>query len=279
MLDANFFADLRKQHRVRASMLLAETTLTLQVKALCRVFTDGDLEQATILYEALQPQRGSDPGEALFELMASGKSRRAAARELGISDGTARWWDEKRRAGEYQPAPTHLLKDRAKLACDPFLDARATVRSARVFAESRLEKLAEQLPASGFVRDTRGLGLLGLAQIVGECGDFSQRTVPQLWARMGLAVMPDGTRQRRMAGPEGITHRFSTPRRMIMWNIGVSLIRSEGPYKAVYDERKAYETGRGIPQGHAHNRAKRYIEKRLLRDLWRTWRDAKGGAA
>jgi hypothetical protein len=25
--------------------------------------------------------------------------------------------------------------------------------------------------------------------------------------------------------------------------------------------------------GHVHNRAKRYMEKRLIRDLWRAWRD------
>lgn len=276
MVDAEFFADIRKQQRVRASLLLAETSLTLQIKAMCRVI---DPAQPATLYDALQPQRGSDPGEALFELMRSGMSRRAAAHQLGISVGTARWWDEKRRAGEYEPPPSHPLIKPAELVCRPFLDARATIRAARTFAESRLEELAGSLPVSEFVQNTRGLGLLGLAQIVGECGDLGQRSVPQLWARMGLAVMPDGTRQRRMAGPEGIAHRFSTSRRMIMWNIGASLIRSESPYKTVYEDRKHYELGRGLDQGHAHNRAKRFIEKRLIRDLWRAWRDARAGAA
>lgn len=47
-----------------------------------------------------------------------------------------------------------------------------------------------------------------------------------------------------------------------------------GPLRLLYDERKAYEAGRVETPAHAHNRAKRYIEKRLIRDLWRAWRAA-----
>jgi hypothetical protein len=32
-----------------------------------------------------------------------------------------------------------------------------------------------------------------------------------------------------------------------------------------------------ISQGHIHKRAQRYMEKKLLRDLWREWRKALGG--
>lgn len=278
MLDAEFFADLRKQCRLRASLLLAETSLTLQVKAMCRELCGGDQGESQSLYEALRPPRGRDPGQALFDLMASGVSRRAAAKQLGISENTARWWDEKRRSGQYSPPPSHLLLEAAEDICSAFLNARAAIAESRAFTESRLEELASQLPVVGFVQSTRGFGLLSLAQIVGECGDLSQRTPAELWARMGLAVMPDGTRQRRMAGPEGVAHRFSTQRRMIMWNIGDSQIKHSGPYREVYEARKAYEAERDpeITKGHAHNRAKRYMEKRIIRDLWRAWRDTVG---
>ena len=51
------------------------------------------------------------------------------------------------------------------------------------------------------------------------------------------------------------------------------------PWGALYVERKAYELARevdGKPMTamHAHNRAKRYVEKRLLRELWKAWRVA-----
>lgn len=36
---------------------------------------------------------------------------------------------------------------------------------------------------------------------------------------------------------------------------------------------EAREDNDGMKVGHAHNRAKRYMEKRLMRDLWRAWRD------
>jgi hypothetical protein len=77
-----------------------------------------------------------------------------------------------------------------------------------------------------------------------------------------------------------------------MWNVGAGFIKAGGPYRDLYDERKAIEmvkceaiaadpehagpyTRKGrkySPKLHAHNRAQRYIEKRFLRELWRAWR-------
>lgn len=76
----------------------------------------------------------------------------------------------------------------------------------------------------------------------------------------------------------------------MLWNIGACIVRSSGPLKDLYDVRKVGElakceaiaadpvertryarAGRYAPKLHAHNRARRYVEKRFLRDLWRAW--------
>jgi hypothetical protein len=48
-----------------------------------------------------------------------------------------------------------------------------------------------------------------------------------------------------------------------------------GPYGEAYGERKAWNLARGWTPGHAENDARRYMTKRLIRDLWRAWRDAR----
>jgi hypothetical protein len=166
----------------------------------------------------------------------------------------------------------------------------------------KMTRRAEILPVwEAFGRDIRGFGAGSLAVIVGEAGDLdSYATHSRLWKRMGLAVI-DGVRQgglRSSAGREQwITHGYSPIRRSRMWNIGDSLIKGnrEGRYRGVYLARKDYERARATMAGltvapaakipakrrdefmseiHVHLRAQRYMEKRLLRDLWRAWRRA-----
>ena len=76
-------------------------------------------------------------------------------------------------------------------------------------------------------------------------------------------------------------HGYSPRRRSVMWNIGDPMIKCsirEGkaisPYGQIYLDRKAYEVARNpeIKPIHAHRRAQRYMEKRLLKDLWKEWK-------
>lgn len=166
----------------------------------------------------------------------------------------------------------HPMADTAFAAIFPLVEGRKSVETARKQVEKRLGVLAADLPAAHWVAHTQGFGLLSLAAVVGEAGDLSDYpTVAKLWKRMGLAVMPSG-RQRKVAGAEGIEHGYSPRRRVVLWAIGSSMIKTGGPYKAVYNERKEYESPRVETKMHAHNRAKRYMEKRVLRDLWAAWR-------
>ncbi len=119
---------------------------------------------------------------------------------------------------------------------------------------------------------------------------------------MGVAVMGqgDGLFDHRQGNPgpgasaaDWINEAYSRRRRSRLFVIGDGLVKTAGPYREVYLARKAYEVARAeelglivapsakIPAkrkaefrsvGHIHRRAQRYMEKRLLRDLWRAWR-------
>lgn len=174
----------------------------------------------------------------------------------------------------------HRLADVALGAIFPLVEGRGAIESHRKTVEKRLIKLAKSLPVAPYVESVRGVGLLSLAAIVGECGDLANyATVAKVWKRLGLAVMPDGTRQRRISGDAAVEHGYSPARRSVMWNVGACIVKAGGPLKAIYDERKAYELPRVATKGHAHNRAQRYVEKRFIRDLWIEWRRAATNAA
>jgi hypothetical protein len=148
-----------------------------------------------------------------------------------------------------------------------------------------LERLARQLPVWPWWAAIRGCNALSLAQVIGEAGDLGNYPKPGeehksgvacLWKRMGLAVVDDGTRQRRVAGDAAIEHGYDAERHSVMFVIGTGLMmQNDGEYRAAYDERKEHtrETHPEWTPKHRDFDARRYAAKRLLRDLWRAWRD------
>lgn len=239
---ADTIATIRELWRQRVDLHREEKSLTLRMKAICRRLCGGDKTEAGVLYKA-----------------AFGNGEHANAT---IAVGL----------------------------CAPFIEARAAVERPRKLAESSLKKLASTLPVAEWWTDIRGIDLLGLAALVGEAGDLGNYANPaKLWKRMGLAVMPGG-RQRRMKDKEAAEeHGYSPGRRSVMWNIGDALfkhqsartdketgkvLRAAGPYREVYDQYKARDTAEhpDFTKAHLHNRAKRYMEKRLLKHVWQAWR-------
>jgi len=162
-----------------------------------------------------------------------------------------------------------------------------TKRAAAVFeieeraTEKLMGKLAKQLPVwEAFGRHVRGFGELRLAVIVAEAGDLAgYDREAQLWKRMGLAPgqsrLPKGL-SREQAKAAWIERGYNPRRRSEMWVIGDVLIKGnrDGKYRTMYLARKEYERARDpkMTKMHAHRRAQHYMEKRLLRDLWRAWR-------
>jgi hypothetical protein len=161
----------------------------------------------------------------------------------------------------------------ADFAALPLSGAKADIHKAKLAVEKELRVAAFSLPASMFVGDIHGFGILGFAMIIGEAGDLSRFPNPaKLWKWMGLSVMLDGRSHRRV---KGVQDGYCPRRRSVMHVIGDSLIKRQNIYRELYLSRKEFEKNRDseISKGHAHMRALRYAEKRLLRDLWRYWRD------
>lgn len=164
----------------------------------------------------------------------------------------------------------------------------------------QMEAAARTLPVYPWAQAINGFGDRGLAIIVGEAGDLSVYANPaKLWKRMGLAVI-DGKRQGSPGGgataEDWIRHAYCKPRRSQMFVIADSLLKKESEYRDLFLTRLPTEVQnagpdhptiafRGVKKNargeeydsysaHARARARRYVEKRLLRNLWRAWRDA-----
>ncbi len=179
------------------------------------------------------------------------------------------------------------------------IQGRACFDAVEASALKAMVKLATALPAwESWGKDIRGFGAKSLAVIVAEAGDLSNYPdKSKLWKRMGLAVMGD-VRQgglKKGAGAEAwIEHGYSPKRRSQMWNIGDAMIKAQvrkvkddadedsgertalGEYGQAYLDRKSYELARDPEMKPiiAHLRAQRYMEKRLLKNLWQSWRRA-----
>jgi hypothetical protein len=234
-------------YRHRTWQLRAEMKLTLQAKAVCRSLCAGDKDEADKLYAAVTTDK------------------------------------------------PHPLADIARGATMYMLQARNVLTAPREAYEKRLEALAKQLPVADWCKETKGLGFMTLAKIVGEAKDApgTYRSPACLWARFGMGVLGDGTRQRKIAGDGALELPYSPTRRSLMYLAGDGLLKAQvravkdekgkptgervaiGPYGQLYIDRRTYEEARECKPMVAHMRAKRYIEKRLLRELWRAWRAAK----
>lgn len=234
--------------RARQDFLRARMRLELQAQAVCRRYCDGDKAEAAKLWAKVKKDRD-------HELLV---------------------WLE------------------------PYILAMAPLDAAEHKVKLKLEKLARKMPVHDWAKSVLGLGDLLLAGVLGECaiGPGEYRTVSALWKRMELAVI-DGKRQRRVSGEDALRHNYGGQRRSLMWVIGGSLIKSQvrnqkdengkkiegtdyaiGEYGQLYLDRKQYLRERDAhletPPSpmKIHNDAKRYIEKRLLRELWKAWRRA-----
>ena len=168
-------------------------------------------------------------------------------------------------------------------AAAPFVSARTSIHSSRKALESRIRALVRRDPIWPWVKALPGLAELGFACILAEAGGdlLAYPTHSKLWKRMGLSVSEDGQAQRRRRGAAGELEGYSPRRRAASHTVASALFRiqsiNRGQYRQIYDVRKAYEESRTLSRQHAHARAMRYMEKRVLRDLWRAARQSHGG--
>jgi len=245
------FEELTETYQMRTDIHKEEKALTLRIKAIMRRMCEGDTKAADKLYEAVVKDK------------------------------------------------PHDFKGPALIYTEPLFQSRKVLEDRRLELEKYMAKFAKDLPAYDFMKEIKGFGDKGLSMIAASAGDLTKYPTPaKLWKYMGLAVMPDG-RQRKVAGDKELAelHAYAPHRRALVWTIGDSLLRTnDGFYKQLYLDRKERELEKAeeeglivIPakeaenqkldkstyrsKGHIHSRAKRYVEKRLLRDLWAAWRE------
>lgn len=167
------------------------------------------------------------------------------------------------------------------------------------------------------VRGFGAASLAVIVAEAGDLANYA--TEAKLWKRMGLAVMDgvrQGGLSKNAKAEEWIEHGYNKQRRSRMWNIGETLFKAQvrqvkdadgkdtgervafGPYGESYLRRRLltqqthpewWVDKDGVPKldpktrrpmsDHGNNDARRYMEKRLLRDLWRAWRRTNGRVA
>jgi hypothetical protein len=180
------------------------------------------------------------------------------------------------------------------------MQSRSAYDELRSSTEKAMVNAVKDLPVFEWAEAVRGFGSLGLAIIVGESGNLSNYSNPgKLWKRLGLAVF-DGKSQRKCTNAEeAIRQGYNPRRRSAIWTLGDSLLKlsKNNPYRDLFDQRIKYEVQKAGPDHptiqcrgmktnkkngkeyesysiHARRRAQRYVEKRLVKDLWIAWRRA-----
>lgn len=132
--------------------------------------------------------------------------------------------------------------------------------------EKSLRSLARELPVWQWVAQMRGISDLGLGRIVAESRDLSLYDNPaKVWKRFGLYPGAKATK--------GETLGFSPRRRSVAIQMAEGFIKQGDYYRDVYLDRKLYEAAQypDLTKAHIHHRARRYMAKRFLKDLWREW--------
>lgn len=201
--------------------------------------------------------------------------------------------------------PNYLIL-RAHL--DGLLNLRDLAFANREAYEKVLKPLVKKLPIwKNFAKGVCGFGEMGLCAIIAEAGAVElypeYSSVPKLWKRFGLHIM-DGAAFSTLRGRKALSKKewqaagYSPSRRAVMhWVVTFLLMQKKSPYRDFYLMRKEREiekaTAEGLsvlpsaklekmpPEerakyrslGHIHARAQRAVGKKLLKDLWRAWRD------
>lgn len=221
LLTINAIAEM---YRCRVTWHKSEKVLTLQGRSVCRRLCDGDKDAGTLLFDEIV--------------------------KLPVDIAAAIATD---------PA-VHTPLARGIREIAPVLQARAILEAQRKDVEEQYELLVWDLPIMEWANKISGIGAGSVAALIGNTGNlWHYPTVQKFWNRMGMAVMPDGRRQRNILGQAVATRTmggYNAQRRSVVWNIGTSVMfaqsprvdkltgeikREAGEYRKIYDTRRAYE--------------------------------------
>lgn len=305
-----FCYELRDEYRTRQRWLNAQTRLTLQARAFCRsmvgeywhhggidtsAFTDKQLTElnkaADVLYKAaIQTLKGKGVAaldDALDDELADGEEGLASGDILTVPAPTPI------RAKKLPALPMVAMAPRAAEKIAPLLVARQAIHAPLLKQARIVEHLADCLPIAPWARAIRGFSVGQLGAIVAEAtGDHGSvdcyRGPNALQKRMGVGVV-QGQRQRRTTDKElAIAMGYDAERCALMTTIADTLIKGnfepfapgtakedkvDGRYRQIYAAEKQRQAllHPDLTPRHRDLRAKRYMVKQLLKQLWREW--------
>lgn len=145
-------------------------------------------------------------------------------------------------------------------------------------AEKQLAKMMNELvkqhPAWEWLSQVRGIGGVLACELLGLLDINRARHVSSFWKFCGLAVV-DGERDRLKKGEKA---PYSKRAKTVCYLIGESFLRSNSPFRRVYDDARVhYEaTHPEWTPLHQHRAAMRKMEKVFLACLWIVWRKELG---
>lgn len=270
-------SELREVHKLREDFHREEKSLTLRIKAI-----DRRLNQAITASPPSNrmPDHTDDGAKLWLSPKGSTPHTNGEDRAKGTLPSFHRLPDEN--GGLAQHDTHNDVAPTAVFIAPELFEARQIIHKARLKYERRMKKLAKELPVYHWMKAINGFGELGLPQIIAETGDLSNYANPgKVWRRMGLApfrnkALATWRRQGGLTKDDWIEAGYSPRRRSIMYCIGDSLIKKQNVYRDIYLERKEFEREK-LPDAapiHTHRRAQRYMEKRLLKNLWQEWQRA-----
>lgn len=144
--------------------------------------------------------------------------------------------------------------------------------------EKQLAKMMNELvkthPAWPWLSQVRGVsGVLG-CKLLGLLDINQARHISSFWKFCGLAVV-NGERDRLQKGEKA---PYSKRAKVVCYLIATSFLRSNSPFRKVYDDARVYYAANrpDWTPGHQHNAAMRKMEKVFLACLWLAWREALG---
>lgn len=140
--------------------------------------------------------------------------------------------------------------------------------------EGDIRDALREYPIYHEVSALRGIGPLLSAKLIALVDIHRARTVSGLWKFAGLAVT-EGHRDRPTTGEK---LPYSARLKTTVYLVGVSFLRSNSPYRALYDDaRSSYERDRpDWTASHRHLAALRKMTKIFLSHLWVRWRTIEG---
>ena len=145
-------------------------------------------------------------------------------------------------------------------------------------------KCVEAMPIWEWAKDIRGCGPMVMAKLLAIWNPGNFPTIAKSWKRLGLAVI-DGERQRKRTDKRlAVIHGYSPKRRSIVWQMEDCLHKGNGDgyYREVYKERREYEKEMHPEWDHvkkpgfSYQRARRYMIKRFIKNMWCEWRKLEG---